>query len=227
MTSGSERRASGDIDEDLDTANDAADDDAPRYSGRWAILAVAAMALLMASYAWWHHRQSGRRALAFWTPATSLLISRSASVDIFELGPLPTENSAGADPAADRFGNLPLVARRTKLIERAASVPGLGKACTILLQDNAFAWDEPIDACQPVWQYAIEFRDADRAATVLISLSCPRVKLLNRDATVSIRPIAEPLREFLVSQFPATVPAEKTPAKADANSRHLERGDSS
>ncbi len=201
---------------DEDESDDAPADAAARYSGRWAILAVAAIALLMASYAWWHHLQSGRRALAFWRPETALLISRSASVEIVELGPLAEQNSADPDHAADRFGDLPLVALRTKLVERADRVPGLKKVSTILLQDNAFAWEEPVGDCQPSWQYALVFRDSGREATVLISLDCPRVQLLDRGDPVSIRQIAEPLREFLESQFPDAT-ADRSYDEAVAN----------
>ena len=194
------------------------DDDAPRYSGRWAIIAVTLLAVLMASYAWWHHRQAGQRALAFWGPETALLISRAPEVELLELDRDMRARTTHADRV--RFGGLPLMAERTKLVQHGESVPGLNKARTILLQDNAFAWDGPAESCQPRWQYALEFRDGERRATVLISLDCPRIKLAGRDGTLSIRPIAAPLGEFLVAQFPKAqfptqvIPAEKltTPA---------------
>ncbi|MGE4104462.1 MAG: hypothetical protein AB7E74_21060 [Pirellulales bacterium] len=206
-------------DSDEDQDDDDLPADAPRYSGRWAIIAVTLVATLMASYAWWHHRDAGQRALAFWTPETALLISRAPTIEIIELGPLNAEQATDEESAPRRFGDLPLMARRSKLAERAANVPGLGKACTILLQDNAFAWLEPVDACQPVWQYAIEFREDARTATVLISLDCPRVKLLGRDDAVSIRPIAEPLREFLVSQLPSAATDATTPVEVDTSAK--------
>ncbi|MBX9790078.1 MAG: hypothetical protein K2Y37_14270 [Pirellulales bacterium] len=176
------------------------DDDGPRYSGRWAIIAVTLLAVLMASYAWWHRRQAGERALEFWGPETALLISRAPEVELIELG-LDNRGLTAVDEAP-RFGSSSLAAVRTKLVQRGESVPGLNKARTILLQDNAFAWDEPAGSCEPRWQYALEFRDGQRRATVLIALDCPRVKLVEREASASIRPIAEPLREFLVAQFP-------------------------
>lgn len=189
---------------------DEADDDAPRYSGRWAIIAVTLLAVLMASYAWWHRRQAGERALEFWGPETALLITRAPDVELVELG--WERRGLTAVDESPRFGSSSLAAVRTKLVRRGESVPGLIKARTILLQDNAFAWDEPPDRCEPRWQYALEFRDGQRRATVLISLECPRVKLVGRGTSASIRPIAEPLREFLVAQFPeALFPAQGLP----------------
>jgi hypothetical protein len=184
--------------------DDEVDADAPRYSGRWAIIAVTIIAVGMASYAWWHRRHAGEQALQFWGPQTALLISRAPDVELIELG----EKAVGQPPAPPgdpaRFGDLPLAPVRTKLVQRSESVPGLNKVRTILLQDNAFDWEEPAERCTPRWQYALEFRDGDRRATVLISLDCPRVTLVGGDKLASIEPIAAPLGEFLSAQFPAT-----------------------
>ena len=185
-----------------DMTDDDIDDDAPRYSGRWAIIAVTVIATLMASYAWWHRRYAGEQALQFWGPETALLISRAPQVRLIELGGDKSGLTARADVA--RFDDLPLAAVRTRLVEHTENVPGLNKARTILLQDNAFAWEEPADSCSPRWQYALEFRDGERQATVLISLDCPRVKLVGSDKTASIQPIAAPMREFLETHFPVT-----------------------
>lgn len=185
-----------------DMTDDDIDDNTPRYSGRWAIIAVTAIATLMASYAWWHRRHSGEQALQFWGSETALLISRAPEVELVELG--WDRRGLAARDEVTRFGDLSLAAVRTKLMRRAKSVPGLNKARTILLQDNAFAWEEPVDSCSPRWQYALEFHDGERRATVLISLDCPRVKLVGSDRMASIQPIAAPMREFLETQFPVT-----------------------
>jgi len=197
-------RASADEDAAYDDmTDDDMDDNATRYSGRWAIIAVTIIAVGMASYAWWHHRQSGQRPLQFWGPETALLISRAPEVEIVKLGSRGEGKPLAARGESTRFGDQPVEVVQTKLMQRAKGVPGLNKACTILLQDNAFAWDEPAESCTPRWQYALEFRDGERQATVLISLDCPRVTLVGSNQTASIQPIAAPLREFLVSQFPA------------------------
>jgi hypothetical protein len=180
------------------------DDDAPRYSGRWAIIAVTIIAVGMASYAWWHRRHSGEQSLQFWGSEAAVLISRAPEVEIVELGLPGQGKSLAARDEAARFGDQPVEAVRTKLVEPNETVPGLNKVRTILLQDNAFAWDEPAESCTPRWQYALEFRDGERRATVLISLDCPRVTLAGSDKIASIEPIAAPLGEFLLAQFPAT-----------------------
>ncbi len=185
-----------------DMTDDDFGDDTPRYSGRWAIIAVTIIAIGMASYAWWHRRHSGAQALQFWGPETALLISRAPQVELVELG-LDNRGLTARDDVA-RFDDLPLAAVRTRLVEHTENVPGLNKARTILLQDNAFAWEEPAGSCSPRWQYALEFRDGERQATVLISLDCPRVKLVGTDKLASIQPIAAPMREFLETQFPVT-----------------------
>lgn len=187
-----------------DMTDDDFDDDAPRYSGRWAIILVTIIAVGMASYAWWHRRHSGEQALQFWGPETALLISRAPEVEIVELGLPGQSKPLAAHDESTRFGDQPVEAVRTKLVERNETVPGLNKVRTILLQDNAFAWEEPAESCTPRWQYALEFRDGERQATVLISLDCPRTMLVGSDKAASIEPIAAPLGEFLSAQFPAT-----------------------
>jgi hypothetical protein len=184
--------------------DDEVDADAPRYSGRWAIILVTIIAVGMASYAWWHRRHAGEKSLEFWGPETAVLISRAPEVELVELVTIDANEPRPRPDKSARFGGQPLAPVRTKLVERSESVPGLNKVRTILLQDNAFAWEEPADRCNPRWQYALEFRDGDRRATVLISLDCPRVTLVGSDKTASIEPIAAPLGEFLSAQFPAT-----------------------
>lgn len=197
-------RASRDADAPYEAmTDDAIDGDAPRYSGRWAIIAVTIVAVGMASYAWWHRRHAGEKSLEFWGSETAVLISQAPEVELVELSPSAADEPQARQDEATRFGDLPLVPVRTKLVERSESVPGLNKVRTILLQDNAFAWEEPAESCTPRWQYALEFRDGDRRATVLISLECPRVTLVGGDKTASIAPIAAPLGEFLLAQFPA------------------------
>ena len=188
-----------------DMTDDDFDVEVPSYSGRWAIILVTIIAVGMATYAWWHRRHAGEQALQFWGTETALLISRAPEVELVELVPIDANEPQARRDEATRFGDLSVAPVRTRLVQRSESVPGLNKVRTILLQDNAFAWEEPADRCTPRWQYALEFRDGERQATVLISLDCPRTMLVGSDKTVSIEPIAAPLGEFLSAQFPATV----------------------
>ena len=92
--------------------------------GKLAVLAMFALAVVAATFAWWWNYRRGERCLAFYGSEAATLIRTAQTVEIVEL-----------DPAA---GDL-AISRRID-ISRA---PGLLNARAALLDDASFDWSAP------------------------------------------------------------------------------------
>ncbi len=190
----------------------------PTISGRWFILAVAAIALSMAAFAWFYWYSLGHRAQHHWGPEISFLIARAPHAEALLLD---GTMSGATEVVLVGRQSIAVVARRD-LMRPAA--PGWSNLRSALLRDSAYQWNPPAKACTPKWQYALHFSSGDyREAVILVSIDCPRLALADGlrmrfadgsiemrrfsprakepDQSISVEPIAERLGAFLRDQF--------------------------
>jgi hypothetical protein len=178
-------------------------------SGRYAIIAIAVLAIGGATFNWWYQRDLRRRSLDMWGAPLARLIVQAPEVEAMLLAPA----GSGAAPQADAEdgntitidGDQWIVIDRAR-IDTPEQAPGSTHVRRSLVNDRSFVWDQPVEDCRPDWRYALFFRDGDQEETILIALDCPRVALLGSNIRATITPVVPPLKEFFDEQFPGSVP---------------------
>ena len=168
-------------------------------SGKYAIIAIATLAIGGALFNWWYQRDLHRKSLEFWGAARARLIVQAPQVEALRLTTSDEQTTASDDRIEFGGKSWTIVERRS--IDTPTQAPGSSHVRRSLVNDKSFAWDEPADSCQPVWQYALRFRDGGESETVLISLECPRLARVGSDSQRSIRPMVPALKEFFDEQF--------------------------
>jgi hypothetical protein len=171
-----------------------------RSRGKWMIAAISIVALSATAANVVYQQSLVRRTKAFWGREPAVQIARAAQVSLLKLGG-SAENQR--DSQQTGLETLAFDGRRWNVLERkqVADARGFVNIRRALISDSSFAWDEPVDACQPDWAYALEFEDAASRATVLLSFDCPRAALAGGKSHVSIRPVAGVLESFCEEQF--------------------------
>jgi hypothetical protein len=115
----------------------------PTGSGKLAVLAMIAVALVAATFAWWWNFNRGRQTLAFFGPQAARLIRTAPKVEILVVGEL--ESVGGSDGAAEKVrigsGLFP-VYRRVDI----SKAPGLIHARASLLTDSSYTGQTTLTA---------------------------------------------------------------------------------
>lgn len=175
---------------------------APRMvSGKWMILGVVGVGVVMAVVAWLYYYVQQRRPLALWGPAAARLMMQAPQVEAWRL--VDADAAAEADDAIE---TITVGERRWRIAARkdVSAARGLSHLRYGFLNDRCFAWDEPAPEQASPWQFALHFVDGDSAATLLFAPQAKRVRLLETGAEASNAPVAEGYHRFFLEQFPET-----------------------
>lgn len=117
--------------------------------GKWAVIAVAVVAISMSTFGWWWNLQRGKRSLEFWSPQTAFEIRQGKVVTAFRL-------------AGDQSAETLLTDRPAWHIEEqkdVSTVAGLIHARNSLLDDASFLWDAP-PPTDVRWTHSLWFEGA-------------------------------------------------------------------
>lgn len=165
--------------------------------GKYAILAVIFIGLAGAIGGWWYRSQLQRRAIALWGLEAAELMQQAPRVELLRLAP-PSDDVERDGENWLSFGDT-----RLGIVQRidVSHAPGLVHLRHSLISDQSYAWSAPLDACQPHWPYALRFADDQRSATLLVDFDCRQALLADRNARVSIEPMAKGLEVFVNEQW--------------------------
>jgi hypothetical protein len=185
------------------------------------IVGILAVALVATLFSLWYHIQNGRRALAFWSADTAMLIARAPEIDAIELvradegtpkADAPAGDSA-TEPAAPAANSTNIDERPVQrfgfggkfyqalAVKDASQARGVSNIRRALVLDVTYQWDAP-PAGDPVWEYALEFRDGPRSALVLFDFSTHQVGLAQGTTNIQLDPAAnDDWRKFFVEQL--------------------------
>ena len=186
----------------MNTPQDALSESSPggrRLEGRYAVLVILALALGLSAFAIVFYYRQQRRPIDFWGSDAAVLIVRAPEVMALRLAEADSARppqAAGADEVLE-YGQ-----RRLRVVERvdAGGAGGLSLVRRSLVTDAAFDWSAS-PASEPDWQYALEFRDGEERATVLIAPDDATIGRLGSEKRASITPTAQALGGFLQEQF--------------------------
>lgn len=167
------------------------------HRGKYVIAALAALGLIGAGGGWLYHRQTQKRAIAFWGSDAAALIVSAPEVEVAQLVAGDSPPDATADTVAWAGKQWQRVARADAT--RAAGMPHLRRR---LVQDDSFDWSATPADHDLVWQYALRFSDRGKRATVLFDADCQWAALAETGATVCVAPLARGLRTVLPGFFP-------------------------
>jgi len=177
-------------------------------SGKLVIVAILAVALVAAGFAWWFQSNQSARALDFWGSdvAHAIRLAEPVQVKRLVLAAKKTPNGDGAS-ASDSIEDQPsgelirVDARdfRVAATRDLTEAKGLVHARQALIQDASFKWNKPSAGEVADWDYLLEFGQVERAS-LLIDLESGQIRTLNepRAATVNI---VSGLAVFLDEQF--------------------------
>ena len=159
------------------------------HRGKFLIVAIFLVAVVAASFAWWHQYQKGRHALSLWGAGPAVLIRHAPRVELLRL-------KAPAEIA---------VILGHKDISRAR---GIVHARQALVEDASFDFQAARGDCEPHWQYALRFSDAGQRATVQFDFDCGRARLEESGQEVAMTPkLAAGMKKFIQEQLrPPEVP---------------------
>lgn len=164
--------------------------------GKYIIVAIAVVALSLATFAWTFQYLRGRRVLELWGSEAALLIRVEADrVELLVLEDVPADD-ARDETRLDIDGAERIVARRIDL----TGTPGILHARQALIEDASFNWSRQRDACQPRWPFALQFTQGERTATVAIDTHCQLARLVELGREASIAPIAAGMETFLAEK---------------------------
>ncbi len=176
-------------------------------SGKYAIIAIATLAIGGALFNWWYQRDLHRRSLEFWGASRARLIVQAPEVEALRLvrsvaaSTPPLEGEPAQETEQIEIGGQVWKIIERRRIDTPTQAPGSSHVRSSLVNDKSIAWNEPRESCQPDWQYGLRFREKDQTETILIDLNCPRLALVGTDLQQSIRPMVPALKEFFGEQF--------------------------
>lgn len=166
------------------------------HRGKYVIAALAALGLIGAGGGWLYHRQTQRRAIAFWGSDAAALIVSAPDVEIAQLVAGDSQPKATADTVAWAGRQWQKVARTD-----ATRAPGMPHLRRRLVQDDSFDWSASPAGHDLLWRYALRFSDRGKRATVLFDADCQWTALAETGATASVGPLARGLRTVLPGFF--------------------------
>jgi hypothetical protein len=184
-------------------------------SGKYAIVVIGVLAISLASLAFLYQYHLQHRPLEYWGAGTATLLLSAPEVEALLLAPIePSLAEPGVElsetfAADDRTW---LVAARHD-ISRA---PGFSHVRRSLMMGGSYDWEVPPPTEPIEWRYALIFRGQapfGEEAVVLFTAeggrltACSPLTLEQAGRSVSVQPVAEALRGFLVEQFPEQTPS--------------------
>lgn len=139
-------------------------------SGKLAVISIFSVALIMAGLAWgWNYLRT-QQTLKFWGREGTLLIRRGSQVKTFQIQPQ-------SNPTADTLSILKEV--------DISKAPGLINARQPLLDDSTFLWEDKSPSTPSAYTHGVEFRDGEKAQTLLFDFQEERI--LNLTTGQSVR----------------------------------------
>ena len=179
--------------------------------GQLAIVLVFGVSLVAAVSSIWYRYRETRPVLDFWGPAAVRLITHADRVEALEIELLRTD-----EPDEDAL-HVDGDVYRIVQVRDVTTAPGWTQARHALTVRRSFQWDPDPTACEPAWQYALRFFEADRTATVLISIDCPLTRLSDSPRVAGIQPIAAGLATVLSEQLQ---PGDDSQAKQTTSTKN-------
>lgn len=173
------------------------------HHGKYVIAALVALGLMGAGGGWLYHRQTQKRAIAFWGSDAAALIVSSPEVEIAQLVAADAPQDATGDPQDATRDTVAWAGRTCRIVARAeaAHAPGMPHLRRRLVHDDSFDWAATPAGHRVVWQYALRFSDRGGQATVLFDADCQWAALAETGATVSVGPLARGLKTVLPGFF--------------------------
>ena len=155
-----------------------------QVQGKYVILFIFGSAIAAAVFAWSFQYLRGRRILELWGADNARLIRfEGKRVTLLTLKP----HEEQSDDAA-RTINVDKLAFDVVAQKQISEAPGIIHARQALIEDASFQWDKPRGDCEAQWRYALEFREGNQVATVLLDMHCQRARLLENGHEAAIHP---------------------------------------
>jgi hypothetical protein len=176
--------------------------------GKLAVVAMIAVALVAATFAWWWNFNRGRKALAFFGPQAAHLIRTSPKVEILVVG--GPDSAGGPDSTDDkvRLTNIEFSVFRRIDISKAA---GLIHARTSLLADSSYA-GEPGMSLWGSFTEVVRFADADGEVYVAITEPDGSIQIVSEVRSMPlIEKTADGWRQFIARNVAAARTKAATP----------------
>ena len=201
-------------------------------TGKLAVLAMIAVALVAATFAWWWNFNRGRKTLAFFGPTAARLIRTAPKVEILVIGEnrviLPSRDeeeilgvakSTGGPDSTDDYvliGNILFPVYRRIDISKA---PGLIHARASLLTDSSYTGENTMTAWGDFTE-VVRFADDDGEVFLAFSKRRPDLHVVSEVKALRLIPkTADGWRQFIernVKQSEAATKAEASTPPAPA-----------
>jgi len=166
--------------------------------GKFVIVAMVAVGLSMAVFAWWARYEASQRVLDRFGADVAIAVRNGKQVELLTLSKTPPTDKEGANnlitiPNVD--GGEQLFVTKSQEITDA---PGLIHARHHLLHENGFNWEEPRSTdSSPNWTHALRFTHDEGVATWILDFADNRAYIVERKTEVGMGPIASSLKQFL------------------------------
>lgn len=186
--------------------------------GKIVILVMVAVAIALASFAWWHRYQQGRRSLQLWGTQSAQLIRHARHVELLTLGTAPPR---------DGEESLEIEGRQVGIVKREdiSATRGLVHARHVLIEDASFDWDRTAADCGGDWSYALQFSEGKEKVTLALDLKCGRALLLEKQTDVRIiERISKALAKYIGDHFERPLTSSSETASARSRSPYRAPG---
>ena len=184
--------------------------------GKLVIVGIFVVALLSVAVSTWYHYQGARRPIELWGSPNAVLIAQAPRVDALKLGrpsssasPQKEGQPAEAQPGESAPSDQPrerlvVHGHAYELLESrdVSTAHGITNIRRALVLDPTFDWTSPEPSGHPHWQYAFEFRDQDRSATLLFDFNSRHVGAAGTHKTGLLDATAsDDIQKFFAEQF--------------------------
>jgi hypothetical protein len=169
------------------------------HRGKLVIVSMVGLALALAGYAWWHHYQQGRRALALWGVENARLIRHAPRVELLTLAGEATQAKGGSRAETLEFsGAVHRVSRR----EDISRAPGLIHARHALIEDASFEWQANADSREAHWEYVLAITEGERTRHVALDLKRGAALLVEEEREARlVERIQRALEKYISDRF--------------------------
>jgi len=173
--------------------------------GKILILAIAGIAISMASYTCWHHYRKGYHALQMWGSADGTLIRHARQVRLIKLG----SGYAESQENQSELGKLRVGQKDFPVVgtQDISLVRGLVHARHPLIVDRSFDWDRKITTVPAKWDFALEFADQGQQVTVIFALQERMIHNLNTGQEQGMNETINAIGKFLQPHLDAIKPS--------------------
>jgi hypothetical protein len=161
--------------------------------GKFVVIGIFGVAILLAAFAWWWNLRQNPRATALWGRDSIRLIRLAKHVELWDLAAADTASESAAAIERLIVDGTPYQILQRRNISQAR---GLIHARHALTEDASYDWGKqqqpPSDTDKVSWRFAIRFEENARTATLLVDPETRRIRLLEtkREGIVIPRIIA-------------------------------------